>query len=78
MVPLPRASGGLKKDSVALCHQVTTLDRAKLTEPLGRLSHELLQMVDAALKAALDLEWTRAVGTGPRRMHETVGKDHPS
>ena len=56
VVPLPRASGGLKKDSVAVCHQVTTLDRAKLTDSLGKLSQELLQMVDAALKAALDLE----------------------
>ena len=40
---------------MALCHQVTTLDRAKLTEPLGSLSTEVLGMVSAALKAALDL-----------------------
>jgi mRNA interferase MazF len=54
-VPVSAGSAGLKKDSVALCHQVTTLDRAKLTEPLGSLSTEVLGMVSAALKAALDL-----------------------
>ena len=54
-VHLPSGSAGLKNNSVALCHQVTTLDRAKLTEPLGSLSHECLVMVNAALKAALDL-----------------------
>jgi mRNA interferase MazF len=29
---LARGSAGLANDSVALCHQVTTLDRAKLTQ----------------------------------------------
>ena len=31
-VPLTKGSGGLKTDSCAICHQVTTLDRAKLTQ----------------------------------------------
>jgi mRNA-degrading endonuclease toxin of MazEF toxin-antitoxin module len=30
-IPLPQGAGGLDRVSVALCHQVTTLDRAKLT-----------------------------------------------
>jgi mRNA interferase MazF len=30
-VLLPQGAAGLGKDSVALCHQVTTLDRLKLT-----------------------------------------------
>jgi mRNA interferase MazF len=34
-VLLPQGAAGLSKDSVALCHQVTTLDRAKLTQRIG-------------------------------------------
>src|SRR3979409_1304351 len=37
-VALPQGTGGLSKESVALCHQVTTLDRAKLVEHIGELS----------------------------------------
>jgi mRNA interferase MazF len=54
-VPLPKGSGGLTADSIALCHQVTTLDRAKLTRRMGRLSDELLDLVGEGLRAALDL-----------------------
>jgi len=39
-----------------LCHQVTTLDRAKLTERVGTLPVDLLDHVDEALRAALDLD----------------------
>src|SRR5262249_35785396 len=31
-IVLPAGLGGLPRPSIALCHQVTTLDRAKLTE----------------------------------------------
>ena len=55
LVDLSAGSTGLRKDSIALCHQVTTLDRANLTEPLGSLSSECLAIVNAALRAALDL-----------------------
>lgn len=54
-VPLPEGSGGLKMDSCALCHQVTTLDRAKLTQKLGSLNKEDVDRVEAGLRAALDL-----------------------
>ena len=54
-VLIPQGVGGLKKESVALCHQVTTLDRAKLTERIGLLPAEKLQLVEEGLKAALDL-----------------------
>jgi mRNA-degrading endonuclease toxin of MazEF toxin-antitoxin module len=40
---------------VALCHQVTTLDRAKLTQHVGTLSPELLTQIAEGLKAALDI-----------------------
>ncbi|HXG65388.1 MAG TPA: type II toxin-antitoxin system PemK/MazF family toxin [Blastocatellia bacterium] len=52
---LPQGAGGLLKASVALCHQVTTLDRAKLTQRIGELSPPLLKQVEEGLKAALDL-----------------------
>jgi mRNA interferase MazF len=55
-IPLPSGAGGLPKASVALCHQVTTLDRAKLSERVGGLSHTILAAVDGGLKAALELE----------------------
>jgi mRNA interferase MazF len=54
-VPLPSGEGGLDRDSVALCHQITTLDRSKLHNKLGTLSEELLREVNGGIKAALDL-----------------------
>ena len=54
-VPLPAGSGGLAKDSVALCHQVTTLDRSKLSTYAGTLSDSLLAQVGDGLKIAQDL-----------------------
>jgi len=47
--------GWAKKTSVALCHQVTTLDRAKLEKPIGVLPRDVMQQVDSGLKAALNL-----------------------
>ena len=55
-IELPAGEGGLKKQSIALCHQVTTLDRAKLTDRLGMLSQTFLRQVEEGLKAALDLD----------------------
>ena len=52
---LERGAGGLRSDSVALCHQVTTLDRGKLTRRLGVLPDELLDRVGEGLKAAQGL-----------------------
>jgi mRNA interferase MazF len=54
-VLLPAGAAGLKKTSVALCHQVTTLDRSKLGKRIGTLTDELLQQVESGLLAALDL-----------------------
>jgi mRNA interferase MazF len=47
--------GGLSQESVALCHQITTLDRAKLQEKIGELSIEWIQRIEEGLKAATDL-----------------------
>ena len=54
-VLLPVGAGGLREASVALCHQVTTLDRAKLDRVLGRLTFDQMRQVEDGLRAALDL-----------------------
>jgi len=54
-VLLPEGSGGLRKASVALCHQVTTLDRSRLSTAIGTLTPWLLQHVSAGLAAAMDV-----------------------
>jgi mRNA interferase MazF len=54
-IEIPRGAGGLRKTSVALCHQVTTLDRSKLSKRIGTLPPAVLSDVNAGLKAALDL-----------------------
>jgi mRNA interferase MazF len=54
-VAIARGAGGLKQSSVALCHQVTTLDRSKLTKRIGQLPTAILEQVENGLRAALDL-----------------------
>jgi mRNA interferase MazF len=55
-VSLPKGTAGLGKESVALCHQVTTLDRSKLTQRIGELNPTALRQVEDGLKAAMDLQ----------------------
>jgi mRNA-degrading endonuclease toxin of MazEF toxin-antitoxin module len=55
-VALVAGAGGLPRPGVAICHQVTTLDRAKLTERLGTLSAVAIAAVERGLKAALDID----------------------
>jgi mRNA-degrading endonuclease toxin of MazEF toxin-antitoxin module len=63
--PRPRASADLPSqnfwrdwrlggDGFAVCHQVTTRDRAKLTRRLGTLPSQSLHEVEEGLKAAMD------------------------
>jgi mRNA interferase MazF len=54
-VGLARGAGGLPKQSVAICHQVTTLDRAKLVQRIGVLDSQALALIDNGLKAALQI-----------------------
>ncbi len=54
-VPIPDGAGGLRGEGIAVCHQITTLDRAKLTRRLGALPADVLAAVEAGIKAALDL-----------------------
>ena len=56
VIELSRGTAGLPKTSFAVCHQVTTLDRAKLTKAVGNLPPEPLREVEEGLKAAMDLD----------------------
>jgi mRNA interferase MazF len=53
---IPGGVAGLAKMSIAVCHQVTTLDRTKLIKRIGLLPQSLVEELDASLKAALDLD----------------------
>jgi mRNA interferase MazF len=55
VVALNAGTGGLLDKSSAICHQITTLDRAKLTDKIGTLSAESMTMVEQALLAAVDI-----------------------
>lgn len=55
VVILPAGEGGLSKESVVLCHQLTTLDRSKILQRIGELSDAWLAQVEEAIVAALDL-----------------------
>lgn len=54
-IPLPKGTAGLRQESVALCHQVTTLDRSKLTDRIGELPAASLMRLNDGLRAALAL-----------------------
>ena len=56
VVELSGGAAGLPKTSFAVCHQVTTLERAKMTKQIGTLPPEFLREVEDGLKAAMDLE----------------------
>jgi mRNA-degrading endonuclease toxin of MazEF toxin-antitoxin module len=56
VVQIPGGAAGLTKTSVAVCHQVTTLDRVKLIKRVGALTSALMQEVEAGLKTAMDLD----------------------
>jgi mRNA interferase MazF len=54
-VPLKKGAGGLRKSSVALCHQLTAIDRGKLVARWGSLGHDDLAAIEDGLRAAIDL-----------------------
>ncbi len=56
VIELSGGAAGLPKRSFAVCHQVTTLNRAKLTKRVGSLPSESLREVEEGLKAAMDLD----------------------
>jgi mRNA-degrading endonuclease toxin of MazEF toxin-antitoxin module len=56
VIELLGRAAGLPKRSFAVCHQVTTLDRAKMTRRIGTLPPECLREIEEGLKAAMDLD----------------------
>ena len=56
VIELSGGTAGLLKASFAVYHQVTTLDRVKLTKKVGNLPPESPREVEEGQKAALDLE----------------------
>ena len=52
-VPLFEGEGGLLRDSVALCHQVTTIDKRKISEKLGSLSSDEMHEIENGLMEAM-------------------------
>jgi mRNA interferase MazF len=55
-IALQAGSAALTRDSVALCHQVTTVDKSKLSQFIGALPASALREVEEGLRVALDLE----------------------
>ncbi len=55
VVAMPEGRAGLAGNSIALCHQITTIDRAKLAERIGALADDVLLKVEKALLAAVDI-----------------------
>jgi mRNA-degrading endonuclease toxin of MazEF toxin-antitoxin module len=55
VVPIGKGKGGLSKDSAALCHQITTLDRSKLTEFIGELPLPLMAKIEEGTMIAVGI-----------------------
>jgi len=54
-IPVPARAANLPTASVALCHQITTLDRAKFVAVLGLLPANVLCEIERGIMAALDI-----------------------
>jgi mRNA interferase MazF len=54
-IAIPAGTTGLPDDSIAICHQITTLDSAKLDDCLGTLPGNLLSRIEKGALAALDI-----------------------
>jgi mRNA interferase MazF len=55
-IALPAGSAALARDSLAICHQVTTVDKSKLSRFIGALPTSALREVEEGLRVAMDLE----------------------
>ena len=54
-VPLEKGEGGMKKDSIILCEQIKAVDDERILEKTGNIRAEIMQQVDSALIAILNL-----------------------
>lgn len=54
-VLVPKGTGGLSADSVALCHQMKALDKQRLSRRQGKLGDHLLNEIEARLLYTLGI-----------------------
>jgi mRNA interferase MazF len=54
-VLIPDEVAALSRESVALVAQVTTVDRAEVSDPVGRVPSHLMRQIDRGLRLALEL-----------------------
>ncbi|KAF0240776.1 MAG: hypothetical protein FD180_4774 [Planctomycetota bacterium] len=55
-IAVSAGTAGLRQDSFVLCHQVTTLDRAKIGRRLGELPAAALEEVAEGLRVAMAID----------------------
>jgi len=58
-VLIPKACGGLDRDSLMLAEQIRTIDRTRLSDYIGHISREIQNAVDDALAVCIGLEKRR-------------------
>jgi mRNA interferase MazF len=56
VVALSGVGSVLSRNSIAICHQITTLDRSKLDTRIGALSQAEIEGIEQGILAACDLE----------------------
>ena len=54
-VQIPKGEGGLAADSVALCHQLRALDKARLLKRLGAVSLKTLLAIESSMKFTMEM-----------------------
>ena len=53
---VPKGDGGLERDSVVLCNQLRTVDKARVGKTHGILSDKTMRKVDKALRISLGFD----------------------
>lgn len=54
-IPISKGVAGLEKSQLALCHEITTIDRSRLTSFVGVLPDEVMVQVESGAHIALHL-----------------------
>ena len=54
-IPVAAGVGGTTKDSLIVCSQIRTVDNVRLIEKLGVLPTDIMERLNAGLRAVLDL-----------------------
>jgi mRNA interferase MazF len=54
-VRIAQGEGGLARDSVALCHQLRVLDRARLQRKLGTVSQDTIAAIESSVLFTLGI-----------------------